>query len=452
MATITSGSTNMRANSNGHAGLGAQANPNLFHSSYYTPEFHKSIIHKFRKYTLTYLLERMGKVSYEQTRHPYINWVESDRVRQQRTITSAADNLDGTWNVTLTETTQYFIVRDTINLPKDRIGIITQIVATSPAVIIKVAPVDTGAPLVANNFTAGEKIGHNGNLMEACYTLPTGRKSKGTAYDNYFSKIHDAKEYCDEELYLPLAVSHNGKPYWYYKEQFDQTEEHMKNIEMAILNGEKSTGGVTGAKSAKGVLQFLLGGSSISTISAAPDEDDLIDQLKIMGLNADVKNWIAFAGTEYMTSLTKELKDYHVDGNQFFGNFGIKANTIGLNFETYRFNDKSVTFFTYPVFDDPMIFPSRATGRGTNWTNSAMFLAADKTPHGDDLCSVVYRQGISGKKLKMLYSYAKGHVDTPIGGDSAQRSIDQACFKEDYSTELTVRMVALNNQGLQLQQ
>lgn len=450
MATITQG--NMFATSNGHAGLGKQTNPNLFHSAYYNPEFYKYIINKYKKYSLTYLLERLGKVSYEQTRHPYINWVESERVRQERTITSAVDNTDGTWNVTLTETVQYFIARDTINLPQDRVGIITEIVATSPAIIIKVAPVDTGAPLVAGNFTAGQKIGHNGNLMEACYTLPTGRKSKGVAYDNYFSKIHDAKEYCDEELYLPLAVGYNGKPYWYYKEQFDQTEEHSKNIELAILNGEKSTGGVTGARSAKGVLQFLFGGSSISTIASTPDEDDLIDQMKIMGLNADVKNWIAFAGTEYMTAITKELKDYHVDGSQFFGNFGVKANTIGLNFETYRFNDKTVTFFTYPVFDDPKIFPTRATGQGTNWSGSAMFLAADKAPHGEDLVSVCYRQGISGKKLKMLYTYSKGHVDAPVGGEGNMRSLDQACFKEDYSTEVTVRMIALNNHGLQVKQ
>lgn len=425
--------------------------PNLLHDAHVKPNWADTLHWKFRKYSMTYLLDKLGYVDY--TGNKELNWSEIGRTRSAQTTAVGGVTIgDGLTNTTVevVETDQYFVVRDTIILPSGRVVQVSN-VAIGPPQTLTVQPIDGGTPLVLADFgTLGTStLGHLGNLQEECYTIPSGREFKAASYSNKFSKLHTNKGYCDDTVYEPLWYkAKDGKEYWYYAEQFIQAREHLRDVELTVLKGELSSSVPSGANMAKGVLTYVEEAGSRSTIAAGPTEDDIIDQIALMRKNADVKAWIAFVGTNYMTSATKALSSYHESGAQFYGNFGPTANEIGLNFQHYRFNDCVVNFTVYDVFNDP-------TGLGSveavDYGTSALFLALGNDDSGQKLVELVYRESPWGEKIKMLYSWASGHMSHPQRSKSGnQRSLNTACFEEDYSTQVSVRMRGLNNHGVQL--
>lgn len=422
---------------------------NLFLASAKKPQWKDHLLRKYKKFTLAYLLNKIGKVSY--TSNKTYNWSEMGRTRTSQTIASHALVGGGaTANITASTTTQYFIEKDVIILDSGKLAFVNS-VTIGGSQVINVSPVD-GVDFVAGDFGDDDvgQMGHLGNMHEECFTIPASRTFIPDFYENGFTKLVSNKSYCDDALAEPVWYkASNGQHYHYYVEQMIQTEEHVRDTELAILVGQRANGSTvpTGATMAKGILPFVISGGVKSTIAAAPTEDDIIDHAAAMTVNADTENFLVLCGNDYMTGATKAMKVYHQDGSQLYGDFGGKANDVGLKFQNYIFNGCKFSFVNYNVFNDPA---SLGVVSSPDYKNTALFLSMDKNSKGEDLIEVMYQQGITGRKYNMFYSYAGGHLDHPKYGESdGQRSIEQACFSETYSTNVSVCVRGLNSHGIQ---
>lgn len=421
---------------------------NAFHAAQVKPDWREKLTFKYKQYTLTYLMDKINKVSYSQNKT--INWSEIGRTRTSQDVSSVTLNGGGaTASVTVSTTTQYFIVRDVVVTYSGKLGQVDSVTIGGSQVLV-LSPVD-GVDFTTDDFNAGTgKLGHVGNLQEECYVIPSTRLHNSSNYSNGFSKHHLEKSYCDDTMGEPSWIAApNGKKYSYYTDQFIQRKEHLRDTELAILMGQAADGTTlaSGATMAKGVLTYVTEGGVRSTISAAPTEDDIIDQAALMTVNSDTDHYLVLAGNNYMKGATKALKNYHEDGAQFYGKFGMKPNEVGLNFQHYRFNNSTFNFVNYNVFNDPATL---GVVNDPDYSNTALFLSLGSNDEGQSLIEVVYRKSMQGKPYKLFYSYSAGQLDHPqsskMGG---MRTTETACFSEGFRTDVSVIVRGLNCHGIQ---
>lgn len=422
---------------------------NLFHAAQVKPDWKGKLFYKYRQYTLTYLLDKIGKVTY--SKNKTVNWSEIGRTRTSQTKTSQTLNGGGTTaSVTMATTDQYFIPRDTVVLASGKIGQVDSVTIGGTQVIV-LSPVDGEVFVTADFGDDGVgQLGHLGNLQEECYTVPETRQHNAKVYSNGFTKHHLEKAYCDDTMGEPLwFAGKNGKNYSYYIEQDIQRDEHLRDTELAVLAGEAGDGSglASGATMAKGVLTYVTEGGVRSTIAADPTEADIIDQASLMTVNSDSDHYLVLAGNNYITAATQALKNYSEDGAQFYGKFGVKPNEVGLNFQHYRFNGSTFNFVNYNVFNDPATL---GVVSAVDYGNSALFLSLGSNRQGESLIEVVYKEAMNGQKYNMMWTWDAGPLHHPQSSKTGgMRTSSQACFSEGFRTDVSVIMRGLNCHGIQ---
>lgn len=384
----------------------------VFATGVHKPEFSQYLTYCYPQYTLTSLLDRIGR--FEPVGQDKYEWAEVERTREVATVSAGGISVvAGVATITTDETQLYFVARDIIKLGDDTLALVSSNSLVGGQQTIVMEALDSGTPLVAGNFTVGDKLSHLYDLHEEYSNEPTARVYLPVKRSNDLNILRRTISISTTEWSNIVWMNINGKPYWYYADEHIAMSEFARDREIAILLGETPVTPSVAVKGGKGIIPDVTSGGVVGTFAGDVVEGDIMEQIKALVIASPADEFLVLAGSEFMKDLTVSLRDYYVGGGVDFGLFST-INTVGLNLQSYKFLGKTIHFVHYQLFDDPKVFPSNSAG--IDYSDFSLWLNMGNDENGRPLISGKFKKDPNGVEYKFLRKFTPG-ISSPTTGE-----------------------------------
>lgn len=413
----------------------------IFASGILDPEHSNILSYQYPQYLATAILERIG--SYEGKSQSVFSWSEMDRTRKGATIT-AGGPAGGETTVTLTTDVDssvtgsdgYFLVNDTLKTETGVQLIVTAVADAAGYQTITVAKTD-GSTFLATDVANDEAIGHIAQAFSEYSDAPGGRLYQPNERYQKMQKIrrscHISGDALTDRTYF------DGKS-WAYEQELLEMDEFSKDRENAVMFETVSPDTAT-EQTCDGIIASVHRGGITTNYTGTVTEQDIQDHISALRVSSPAKEYIVFCGMDFLSSVHKVLRDYHVGGGVDYGSFS-GVNMVGISLSAYKFMDCTVHFVHYPTFDDTETLPFDGTASATkiNYSNYSLWLNLG-TQRGKKLISLKYKE-LDGLQRKFLYKNEDGMM-----GDSAKVANGKDGISTHMLSEIAPEVRNLNQHG-----
>jgi len=420
------------------------------------PDFSDYITYRFPQYTITTLLNRIGRKN-PVTGNDFFSWFEKGKFRQSVTASAATGaSGDTTGAVTYASGTQAsFLVGDVIRFENNVYAVVTGITSGGGG---NGASGTLGLNAVGTNFgasiTGTLKFAHLYNLQQEYSDSPSGRVWQENQVNEYMGIMRRSVT-CSTTQGSNMKWVKKSDSEWsyYYINEMETMQEMAMDREMYILAGKATTTGTTNPVlsgttrlGGNGILPRVISDGVVGTYSSAIAETDLAEQVRLMCLNSQGSEFTVLCGSSAYADAQFALRDYTLNGGISFGVFGNEGLMTGINITKYKFMDKVLNFVLYYPFANEALFPAPATS-GINWDKAMLFLNMGTDDRGNPLINLRYKQDLLGQSLEFRRTVQEG-ITSPEAGASASRSNGRDGFTVDFYSSIGVELRAANNHGL----
>lgn len=411
----------------------------IFASGILDPEHSNYLSLLFPQYYGTAVLEQIG--SYEVSEQDVFSWSEMDRTRSSSEITAGG----GVAGATATLTTDidatapsdgYFIIGDTLMSESNIVLKVTNVGVAGGFQTIDVVRSD-GQPLTATDVVNNERVGHLSNAHGEYSDAPKGRLYLPDERYNVIQTIRRSS-YISGKALTNRTYLEGGS--WAYHQEMIDLEEFQKDRENAVMFGQLSAVD-TDDQTCEGIITSVQNGGVNGTFVGAVTENDVQNQIAALMISSPSDEYIVYVGTQYMTDISKSLRDYHVGGGVDYGVFA-NADTVGISVQSYVFMGKTIHFMHYPTFDDTETLPFNGTPTPTkiNYSNYSLWLSVGKTA-GQNNCDLMYKE-LDGMQRKFILKKEDG-----LMGDGAKVANGRDGNASHMLSDIGPRLRNLNHHG-----
>lgn len=380
----------------------------VFASGVHKPEFSQWLTYNYPQYTLTSLLDQIGR--FEPVSQDTFTWAEQNRNREVATITSIVDTAP-TFTITCDETQVYFVKNDVIKTANDKQALVTSATLVGGFQTLVVESMDSTSPLVAGDLIAGDKLSHLYNSFEEYSDEPTPRTYLPTTESNKLGILRRNCTISTTEYSNQIWMNINGQNFWYFADEAIAMNEFARDREIYMLRGKKSDTNSLDTRSGDGILTFVEDGGTINSFAGAVTEKDIIDHVRQMIVHSSATEYTVLCGAQFMADMQFALRDYAVGGGVSYGTVQT-AKIAGISFQTYKILGKTIHFTHYQLFDDPKVFPIQASG--VDYSNFSLWLNMGMDDNNRPLITGKYKKGPNGVDYKFVHKAIPG-ISAPAG-------------------------------------
>lgn len=380
----------------------------IFGAGILTIEHSPFLSYQFPQYLATAIMDRIGR--YEGIPQGVYSWSEMDRTRLGATITSGTP-VDGASTATLVtdipiatpDSTGYFIVGDTV---RTETGVQLRVTAVGDAggfQTITVVKTDGSTFVIPGDIANAESIGHIGNTHPEYSDAPLGRLFLPNQRQQFLQKMRRSCYFSGDAL--TSKTWFNGKA-WSYESELIEMDEFARDRENSMMFETQSATG-TSEQTVDGIVTSIIRGGVVSNYAGPLTEDFIQSHITRMRVSSPAKEYVVFAGAEWLEEAHKALRDYHIGGGVDYGSFS-SYNMVGISLSAYKFWDCTAYLVHYPPFDDLRTLPyaGTPTATKTNYTKFSLWLNMG-TQRGQKYISMKYRE-LEGYQRKFIYKTEPG--------------------------------------------
>tara|TARA_R110002012_G_scaffold299663_1_gene498868 strand:+ start:466 stop:1947 length:1482 start_codon:yes stop_codon:yes gene_type:complete len=367
------------------------------------PEIAKKIIELYPRYSMTYLLERLGFGASEKVIGANsFEWKTMGRYKSKNTV---AASVTGRTHVQGTEYTDVYIdhaadgssvcsihANDIIRFADGVTGLVTNVAAASSN---KKQLTYKALSTRAGNAS---QVGITHEDVVAIIGSAFGQGSEGSTVGEFYAYPETHKNWLTlsrrkckingVDLHDITWVEHNGSRLWYFTKEQQMTDSFMYELELNRWFGKASfaqtvaAGGsatnaaypgdeltsITGVPVIGDGILAQIAGSNVKTLpsgSYSPDKSELLAFIAHLSLNARNSRgneWVVFTGMAGMVGFQEAMETFIGNSNASLGSAGAvmtdKAGqdiSVGGNFSTYYALGNKITLVHNPCFDDPNV-------------------------------------------------------------------------------------------------
>jgi len=413
------------------------------------PDISELLTYRFPQYTLTTLLDRLGRnagVKNERAGDNSFYWFEKGRFRKSYAVGAGSSNLDtATATVKLLSTTVAdcgLLVGDVIRFENEQYGSISAVTQNSGNVDLTVVSADGNFALAA-----GAAFGHLYNTQVEFSDSPLGRVWQEEKITEKLAIMRRAV-ICSTTEAGQIKWIDGGRSY-YFRNEMETMQEFQKDKELYILTGKSfGTLSTTGRQSGNGIIPRVLADGVVGSYTSAIVETDLQAQIKQMILNSPAREFTVLCGIDAYGDIQNALRDYAVEGSMTYGTLSEIGNKVGLNIKQYHFMGVTLNLEQYLPFSDRTVYPTPVNG-GVNYDKVALFLNMGSDDSGNPLISLKHKEDGFGNSLAFRRTVQSG-ISTPEGNASVTRSNGKDGFTVDLYASIGVELRAVNNHGILL--
>jgi hypothetical protein len=419
------------------------------------PDFSDYITYRFPQYTITTLLNRIGRKS-PVVGNDVFSWFEKGKFRNPYTILALTGGTGAvttaTINVTSTVSGTPLLTGDVVRFEGGDLAVVTASTVTSTTASgqIAVQTIDGGSFTSALALT--QRFSHVFNIQEEYSNSPSGRVWQEAQVNEYLAIMRRAVV-CSTTQGSNMKYVKKSESEWsyYYINEMETMQEMAMDREMYILTSKASTTGTTGnvfsgRLAGNGIIPKITAGGVVGTYSSAIAESDLAEQVRLMCLNSSGNEFTVLCGSQAFADAQFALRDYTLNGGISFGTFSGAGIMTGINITQYKFMDKILNFVLYYPFANQALFPTPVSS-GINWDKAMLFLNMGTDDRGNPLINLRYKQDLLGQSLEFRRTVQSG-ITSPESGTGVERSNGRDGFTVDFYSSIGVELRAANNHGL----
>ena len=411
------------------------------------PDISDYITYRFPQYSITTLLGRIGR------KDPVVGndqwqWFEKGLFRKPYTIGAGSSGLTGGTTATVkilsaTTVNVNLLPNDVVRFENNQFGVITALVNNSSDVDATILSLD------GNNFAlqSGDAFSHMYNLQKEYSDSGNGRVWQEETITEKMAIMRRNIICTTTQASNIKWVKKDGKPYYYYINEWETMQEFAMDREMYVLTGKQSSTDLSTSnyQGGNGILPRVLSEGVYGTFSTAVGETDLQEQIRLMTINSEGTEFTVLCGSKFLRDAQRALKDYYVGGSVKYGEFSGKP-MVGINVQQYTFMGKIINFVHYMPFDNPSLFPTPVR-TGIDWSNGSLWLNMGNDPQGNPLIQLKYKKDMLGNSLEFSRTIQEG-ISSPEAGAGVRRANGKDGFTVDLYTSIGVELRAPNNHGV----
>lgn len=423
------------------------------------PDFSDYITYRFPQYTITTLLNRIGRKS-PVVGNDVFSWFEKGKFRNPYTITGLAGGTGTTTTATCevasTVSGTPLLVNDVVRFEGGDLAVVTAstMSSTNASGTLGFRTIDNNAwtSALANN----QRFAHVFNIQAEYSDSPSGRVWQETQVNEYLAIMRRAVV-CTTTQGSNMKYVKKSDSEWsyYYINEMETMQEMAMDREMYILTSKASTTTTAGnvfptagqnRLAGNGIIPKITAGGVVGTYSSAIAESDLAEQVRLMCLNSSGNEFTVLCGSQAFADAQFALREYTLNGGISFGTFSGAGIMTGINITQYKFMDKILNFVLYYPFANQALFPTPVSS-GVNWDKAMLFLNMGTDDRGNPLINLRYKQDLLGQSLEFRRTVQSG-ITSPESGTGVERSNGRDGFTVDFYSSIGVELRAANNHGL----
>lgn len=409
------------------------------------PDISEMLTYRFPQYTLTTLLDRLGRNAGVRAGDDTFSWFEKGRFRKSYAVGAGSSGLTGgtTATVKLISTTVAdcnLLVGDVVRFENDQFGFITAVTQNSGDVDLSITSADGNWDLAT-----GDAFGHLYNAQTEFSDTPNGRVWQEEKVTEKLA-IMRRSVICSTTQAGNIKWIDGGRSY-YFRNEMETLKEFQFDKEMYILTGKSfGTLSTTGRQSGNGIIPRVLADGVVGQYTSAIVETDIQAQIENMILNSPAREFTVLCGVQAYGDIQRALQPWVVNGSMNFGTLGEIGNKVGLNIQQYQYMGVTLNLEQYLPFSDTAIFPKPVNG-GIDYGKVALFVNMGSDSEGTPLISLKHKEDGFGNSLAFRRTVQSG-ISTPEGNASANRSNGKDGFTVDLYASIGVELRAVNNHGI----
>jgi hypothetical protein len=399
----------------------------VFQSGLHKPEHSSFLSFKYPQYYLTSMSDRLG--ASEGVAQDTVTWTIMGRTRFGGTLSSLSAGGSSTITAEITEFDYdgsanfgYLIVGDVILLAS---GVQARVSAVTVSSVLTNKQKVTLTKQGGGNWTVGASeianamtFGHGFNTFGEASDAPTGRLFLPTEATAYLTTLRRSFSVSGDEFTNKIWLD---KPYaspWFTAVEDLNMKEFARDREILVMFGKLQS---TGVKTTKGLVQYALdegvvNGYATGTGVSETNIQDQIEDMLVQGCSNEIT---VLASAKFIKNFQNAMASrYIAAGAIAYGSFG--ANTVGMDFQTYKFMGKTIHLVYYELFDDTAVLPA-ATGSATivNYQDFSLWLDFGSDAGGSHI-QLLHKE-LNGVSRKFIHAYEVGMMG-PNGASSGQVS------------------------------
>jgi hypothetical protein len=422
------------------------------------PDFSDYITYRFPQYTITTLLNRIGRKS-PVVGNDVFSWFEKGKFRNPYTILALTGGtgavVTATINVTSTVSGTPLLTGDVVRFEGGDLAVVTASTVTSTTASGQIAVQTIDGNAFTSALATTQRFSHVFNIQEEYSNSPSGRVWQETQVNEYLAIMRRAVT-CSTTQGSNMKYVKKSDSEWsyYYINEMETMQEMAMDREMYILTSKASTSNTTGnvfptgtgRLAGNGIIPKITAGGVVGTYSSAIAESDLAEQVRLMCLNSSGNEFTVLCGSQAFADAQFALRDYTLNGGISFGTFSGAGIMTGINITQYKFMDKILNFVLYYPFANQALFPTPVSS-GINWDKAMLFLNMGTDDRGNPLINLRYKQDLLGQSLEFRRTVQSG-ITSPESGTGVERSNGRDGFTVDFYSSIGVELRAANNHGL----
>jgi hypothetical protein len=422
------------------------------------PDFSDYITYRFPQYTITTLLNRIGRKN-PVVGNDVFSWFEKGKFRNPYTVTGTVVSGAGganTFDVSGSVSGTPLLTGDVIRFEGGDLAVVTSstVTSTTGGGSLGVTIINGANATVA--VAAGQRFSHVFNIQQEYSDSPSGRVWQETQVNEYLAIMRRAVQ-CSTTQGSNMKYVKKSDSEWsyYYINEMETMQEMAMDREMYILTSKASATQTTGnvfptsgqnRLAGNGIIQRVQTSGVVGTYSSAIAETDLAEQVRLMCLNSSGSEFTVLCGSSAYADAQFALRDYTLNGGISFGVFSGAGIMTGINITQYKFMDKILNFVLYYPFANEALFPTPANS-GINWDKAMLFLNMGTDDRGNPLINLRYKQDLLGQSLEFRRTVQSG-ITSPESGTGVERSNGKDGFTVDFYSSIGVELRGANNHGL----
>jgi len=423
------------------------------------PDFSDYITYRFPQYTITTLLNRIGRKN-PVVGNDVFSWFEKGKFRNPFTIASVdasgTTSLSGAIITTSGTSGTPLLVGDVVRFEFGDLAVVTVSNLNTTTNTGTLTLLTINGNNWSTNLAANQRFAHMFNIQTEYSDSPSGRIWQETQVNEYLAIMRRAVQ-CSTTQGSNMKYVKKSDSEWsyYYINEMETMQEMAMDREMYILTSRASTTNTTGnvfptsgqnRLAGNGIIQRIQTSGVVGTYSSAIAETDLAEQVRLMCLNSSGTEFTVLCGSSAYADAQFALRDYTLNGGISFGVFSGAGIMTGINITQYKFMDKILNFVLYYPFANEALFPTPANS-GINWDKAMLFLNMGTDDRGNPLINLRYKQDLLGQSLEFRRTVQSG-ITSPESGTGVERSNGKDGFTVDFYSSIGVELRAANNHGL----
>ncbi|KKN46948.1 hypothetical protein LCGC14_0667720 [marine sediment metagenome] len=425
----------------------------VFNAGIHDPEISNILSYKYPQYYMTAMLDRLG--SYEAVAQDTYSWFTMDRTRQSGTISALANGTTTSATIEVAEFVYsspnlgYALVGDIFRIESGELAKVTAITVGSSdssaqkLTVERLAGGSWSTSLILDTW----KIGHMFTAFEEASSAPGTRLYLPTEEYNYTAILRRSFKISGSEFTNRTRIGDGSA--WYWEKEDLEMKEFARDKEGLVMFGERASNSSSVIKHTKGIWQYAVdnGVSNGFVAATGVSETDIQDHIKDLLIQGVSNEILVLCGAQFLADFQRAMRDYAVNGAINFGNFG--GNTVGLDFQEYKFMGKTMKVVYYELFDDTAMLPTPVASLSSsvvNFSNTSLWLDLGTDTNGKKLISLKYKEH-DGQSRKFIHAYEVGMMN-PAGQNGGQVSTGGDFFLVHYLSECGVEVRLSNRLGI----